>query len=232
MKPPPFTYHDPATVDEAVALLGEKDNARLLAGGQSLMPMLNMRLRAARRRDRHQQDRRTVLDRGQGRRASHRRHDAPARHRVLRGRHRRLPDHARGDPPGRPPPDPQPRHARRQPRPSRSVGRAADRRDGGRRDGPCPRQGGEPRHRHGRLPGGLYDALDRARRDDHRRHVPVMARRPRLRFRRVFATPRRLRHRLGGGAAGGRRRRQGRTRLADGRRRRARRRFAAPRPRA
>ncbi len=43
MKPPPFTYHDPATVDEALALLAEKDNARLLAGGQSLMPMLNMR---------------------------------------------------------------------------------------------------------------------------------------------------------------------------------------------
>ncbi len=43
MKPPPFTYHDPTTVDEAVALLAEKDNARLLAGGQSLMPMLNMR---------------------------------------------------------------------------------------------------------------------------------------------------------------------------------------------
>ena len=43
MKPPPFTYHDPATVDEAVALLAEKDNARLLAGGQSLMPLLNMR---------------------------------------------------------------------------------------------------------------------------------------------------------------------------------------------
>ena len=43
MKPPPFTYHDPATVEEALALLAEKDNARLLAGGQSLMPMLNMR---------------------------------------------------------------------------------------------------------------------------------------------------------------------------------------------
>jgi carbon-monoxide dehydrogenase medium subunit len=43
MKPPPFTYHDPATVDEALALLAEKDNARVLAGGQSLMPMLNMR---------------------------------------------------------------------------------------------------------------------------------------------------------------------------------------------
>jgi carbon-monoxide dehydrogenase medium subunit len=43
MKPPPFTYHDPSTVDEALGLLAEKDNARLLAGGQSLMPMLNMR---------------------------------------------------------------------------------------------------------------------------------------------------------------------------------------------
>lgn len=43
MKPPPFRYHDPETLDEVVALLGRCDNARLLAGGQSLMPMLNMR---------------------------------------------------------------------------------------------------------------------------------------------------------------------------------------------
>jgi carbon-monoxide dehydrogenase medium subunit len=43
MKPPPFQYHDPKTVAEAVALLGKLDNAKLLAGGQSLMPMLNMR---------------------------------------------------------------------------------------------------------------------------------------------------------------------------------------------
>jgi carbon-monoxide dehydrogenase medium subunit len=43
MKPPPFQYHDPATLAEAVALLGSLDNAKLLAGGQSLMPMLNMR---------------------------------------------------------------------------------------------------------------------------------------------------------------------------------------------
>ena len=43
MKPPPFTYHDPTTVAEAVAILAGKDNARLLAGGQSLMPMLAMR---------------------------------------------------------------------------------------------------------------------------------------------------------------------------------------------
>ena len=43
MKPPPFHYHDPATVADAVALLGRLDNPKLLAGGQSLMPMLNMR---------------------------------------------------------------------------------------------------------------------------------------------------------------------------------------------
>jgi carbon-monoxide dehydrogenase medium subunit len=43
LKPPPFRYHDPATVEEAVRLLAQLENARLLAGGQSLMPMLNMR---------------------------------------------------------------------------------------------------------------------------------------------------------------------------------------------
>jgi carbon-monoxide dehydrogenase medium subunit len=43
MKPPPFSYHDPRTIDDAVALLGSLDNAKLLAGGQSMMPMLNMR---------------------------------------------------------------------------------------------------------------------------------------------------------------------------------------------
>jgi carbon-monoxide dehydrogenase medium subunit len=43
MKPPPFSYHDPRTVAEAVELLGRLENAKLLAGGQSLMPMLNFR---------------------------------------------------------------------------------------------------------------------------------------------------------------------------------------------
>jgi aerobic carbon-monoxide dehydrogenase medium subunit len=43
MKPPPFSYHDPRTVADVVGLLGSLDNAKLLAGGQSLMPMLNMR---------------------------------------------------------------------------------------------------------------------------------------------------------------------------------------------
>lgn len=44
MKPPPFTYHDPESVEEAVDLLGRLGNAVPLAGGQSLMPMLNFRV--------------------------------------------------------------------------------------------------------------------------------------------------------------------------------------------
>ena len=44
MKPPPFRYHDPASLDEALDLVATLDNAKLLAGGQSLMPMLNLRL--------------------------------------------------------------------------------------------------------------------------------------------------------------------------------------------
>lgn len=43
MKPPPFSYYDPADLGEAVKLLASLENAKLLAGGQSLMPMLNMR---------------------------------------------------------------------------------------------------------------------------------------------------------------------------------------------
>lgn len=46
MKPPPFAYHAPRTVDAALALLADRPNARALAGGQSLMPMLNFRLAA------------------------------------------------------------------------------------------------------------------------------------------------------------------------------------------
>src|SRR4051812_39820009 len=46
MKPPPFVYHDPTTVAEAVDLLSRLDNALPLAGGQSLMPMLNFRVAA------------------------------------------------------------------------------------------------------------------------------------------------------------------------------------------
>ena len=43
MKPAPFIYHDPRTVAEACDLLATHENARALAGGQSLMPMMNFR---------------------------------------------------------------------------------------------------------------------------------------------------------------------------------------------
>jgi len=43
MKPPAFSYHDPRSIADAVGLLASLDNAKVLAGGQSLMPMLNMR---------------------------------------------------------------------------------------------------------------------------------------------------------------------------------------------
>jgi 2-furoyl-CoA dehydrogenase FAD binding subunit len=45
MKPRPFDYARPDTADEALALLAEHgDEARILAGGQSLMAMMNLRL--------------------------------------------------------------------------------------------------------------------------------------------------------------------------------------------
>ena len=46
MKPPPFAYAAPATVEEAVGLLTEHAEAepRVLAGGQSLIPLMNFRL--------------------------------------------------------------------------------------------------------------------------------------------------------------------------------------------
>src|SRR5438067_11842907 len=45
MKPPKFRYFAPQSVEEALALLVEhEDEARVLAGGQSLVPLMNMRL--------------------------------------------------------------------------------------------------------------------------------------------------------------------------------------------
>lgn len=47
MKPPRFTYHAPTSVDEALGLLDAYgDEAKVLAGGQSLLPILNFRLAA------------------------------------------------------------------------------------------------------------------------------------------------------------------------------------------
>jgi len=45
MKPPPFTYHAAKTVAEALRMLeAQGDEGRVLAGGQSLVPLMNFRL--------------------------------------------------------------------------------------------------------------------------------------------------------------------------------------------
>ena len=47
MKPAPFGYADPTTLDEAIDVLAtEGEGAKVLAGGQSLLPLLSMRLAA------------------------------------------------------------------------------------------------------------------------------------------------------------------------------------------
>ncbi|HET7303934.1 MAG TPA: xanthine dehydrogenase family protein subunit M [Segeticoccus sp.] len=46
MIPAPFEYHAPTTLDEALQLLAASDDAKVLAGGQSLLPVLKLRLAA------------------------------------------------------------------------------------------------------------------------------------------------------------------------------------------
>ena len=44
MIPPQFDYHAPGTLEEALGLLGSLDDAKVMSGGQSLLPMLKLRL--------------------------------------------------------------------------------------------------------------------------------------------------------------------------------------------
>src|SRR6201988_2540220 len=45
MKPAPFDYYEPRTIAETLNLLAQfTESGKLLAGGQSLVPMMNMRL--------------------------------------------------------------------------------------------------------------------------------------------------------------------------------------------
>src|SRR5258705_12520517 len=48
MPPPAFDYHAPASLSEAIALLSRLgDSAKVLSGGQSLLPLLKLRLGTA-----------------------------------------------------------------------------------------------------------------------------------------------------------------------------------------
>jgi aerobic carbon-monoxide dehydrogenase medium subunit len=44
MRPAEFTYERPASLDEAVSVLGESEDSRPLAGGHSLLPLMKLRL--------------------------------------------------------------------------------------------------------------------------------------------------------------------------------------------
>ena len=44
MKPSPFNYFNANTIQKALHALSKNDNAKILAGGQSLVPMMNYRL--------------------------------------------------------------------------------------------------------------------------------------------------------------------------------------------
>jgi aerobic carbon-monoxide dehydrogenase medium subunit len=46
MIPAAFDYHAPGSLEEALRLLGEADDAKVLAGGQSLIPVMRLRLAA------------------------------------------------------------------------------------------------------------------------------------------------------------------------------------------
>lgn len=46
MIPPQFDYHAPGSLDEALGLLGSLNDAKVMSGGQSLLPMLKLRLAA------------------------------------------------------------------------------------------------------------------------------------------------------------------------------------------
>ena len=46
MIPAKFDYVAPTSVEDALAALAESDDAKVIAGGQSLMPVLRMRLNA------------------------------------------------------------------------------------------------------------------------------------------------------------------------------------------
>ena len=120
VKPAPFDYHAPDTIDGVLQLLTDLDDAKVLAGGQSFIPLLSMRLavfehvvdlgRVEELRGIEHARRRRVdrgVDHAGHRRARRRRRSAGAARGTRRPADRALPD-------------PQPRHDRRVARPRRS----------------------------------------------------------------------------------------------------------------
>ena len=198
MKLPPFEYACPTTLPEAVELLASHDgDAKAIAGGQSLMPMLAFRLaQPALLVDlRKLADLRgiRISERGVTLGAMVRWRDIEDDERL---RQRASAAQGRGRP-CRALSDPQSRHRRRQHRACRSGGgNAGDRDDLRRRDRRRRkvRRARDPGRRF--LSGSADDGADARR--DHRRNPPArMARRPALGIPGIRPPPRRFRH--GGG---------------------------------
>ena len=126
MKPAPFDYVRPGSLDDAIAALAGDPGAKVLAGGQSLVPLLSMRLAAPSRLVDINGLPGPRRDRGRARRRAHRRARAARRRTGVGGR---TPGAAAGQPgPGqrRPRDHPQPRHDRRLDRARRRGRRDAD----------------------------------------------------------------------------------------------------------
>ena len=117
MIPAAFDYSRPTSVDEALGLLAKHgSNAKIIAGGQSLLPLLKLRVASTERLDRHRPARRTARHPRLERRARHRRpDDVPGRAGVAAVQ--AVPDPCRDDHRRRRRPGQKPRHHRRLDRP-------------------------------------------------------------------------------------------------------------------
>ena len=210
MKPRPFDYVRPDTVEEVLALLAEYgDDARILAGGQSLVPMLNLRLIEAGVLIDISRDRRTRChprSRGKIEIGA-----AVTQNKLMAWP--QLADKAaaarRGAAVRRPFPDPQQRHRVRLDRACRSeFGIAAGAGRARRRGGAALAKRGERMLAASDFQTGHADDRARSRRADHRRAVSGHGRAGR-RLPRSGAASRRFRHGRGRGRGAGQKRRCG-----------------------
>ena len=134
VKPPRFDYHDPRSVDEALALLAEHgDEGKVLAGRPEPRPAAQLPPRPSRAPDRPQPHRLAGRHPARGRHAADRRDDPPVDARASPLVAAQLAAADRGAALRRARPDPQPRDRRRLGRARRSRCRAAGRVHGSRR---------------------------------------------------------------------------------------------------
>ena len=207
MKAAPFAYHRPDSVDDAAQMLTEfGEDAKILAGGQSLTPMLAMRLTFFDNLiDISRLDELKGIERAWRRRADRRGHHPRGRRRRYAGG-ASVPLLTRGAPAHRSLPDPQPRDAgrrRRARRPGRGV-------PGGGADPGC-RDGsrlavGQPPDRGRRLLHRPVGDRAGARRGPDRGRLPGLGWPVRLRIARIRPPARRFRDRRRHGRRRARRR--------------------------